>query len=114
MTIMTNRGMARIDRTRLEIKCPDRLWIIIRRLDGSQEPGFSRFDGQAIGVHEIGMFVPNWQTLSWKQLEGSDLSSGEWHAEDGAFWINTYGNPGSSMWHSEVMELWRRFIGESA
>lgn len=114
MTSMTNRGMARIDRTSLEIKCQDRLWIIIRRLDGSLEPGFSRFDGQEIGAREIGMFLPNWQTLSWTQIDGSDLSSGEWHAKDGDYRINIYGDPGSSMWHVEVMALWRRFVGEPA
>nr|MDP2191458.1 hypothetical protein [Rhodoferax sp.] len=103
-----------IDRTCLEIKCQDRLWIVIRRLDGHKEPGFVRFDGREIVASEIGMFLPNLHDLSWTELEDSDLSHGQWYAQDGGFRINIYGEPGSSMWHFEVMALWRQFIGESA
>lgn len=71
-----------------------------------------RFDGQEIGVNEIAVFLPNWRVLSWTQQEDSDLSHGQWSAEDGDYRIRIYGDPGSSKWHSEVMGLWCRFTAE--
>ncbi|MDO8767376.1 MAG: hypothetical protein Q7K57_01445 [Burkholderiaceae bacterium] len=111
---MISRGVATADGTRLEVQCAeDKLWMTIRRVDGCQDPGFARFDGREIGVIEIGMFLPNWATLSWTQIKDSDLSHGQWSAHDCDYRINIYGDPGSSLWHGQVMALYCRFMGES-
>lgn len=109
---MSRWGMARLDGSGLEIQCPQRLWMDIRRLDGRVEPGFARLDGREITARDIGLFLLDWRALAWTRMGNSDLSSGQWMAQDGDYRINIYGDPGSSLWHEEVMDLYRRFMGE--
>lgn len=111
---MTNKGFAKTDGELLEVNWQDRLWIRIRRVDGCKEPGLASFDNQEIMGSDISRFLPNWPALPWTELEDSDLSHGQWYAYEGNYRINIYGEPGSSMWHFEVMDLWRRFMVESA
>jgi hypothetical protein len=94
----------------LEIQCPNRLWMTIRRIDGAVDPKFKHLAEQAITVSEIEILLPDWRALIWSQIPDSDLSSGQWMAENGDWRINIYGEPGSSMWHAEVMDLYGRFM----
>lgn len=88
------------------------LWMTIRRVDSCREPGLASFDGREIRANEIAAILPNWRVLLWTQREDSDLSHGQWFAVDGDYRIHIYGDPGSSKWHSEVMEIWHRFMVE--
>lgn len=98
----------------LEIICmADKLWISLRRSDGRREPRFTHFDGQEIGTNEFATLLPNWRALSWTQQEDSDLSHGQWSAEDGDYLVFICGDPGGRAWHWEVMALWCRFMGVS-
>lgn len=108
---MSRRGVATSDGASVEVKCPDRLWMTIRRADGRKEPRFARLAGKDFGVIEIGILVPNWRVLSRTRMQDSDLSSGLWSAHHGDYRISIYGDPGFSVWHTEVMGLWRRFMG---
>lgn len=105
------RGVATTDGISVEVKCPDQFWMTFRRMDDGHDHGFARFAGQEFGATEIGILLPNWRILTWTQIDGGDLSSGQWYARDGDYRINIYGNPGSSMGHGQVMGRWRRFMG---
>lgn len=89
----------------------NKLWIMLRRVDDSRVPLFARFDGQDTGTKEIATLLPNWRALSWTQQEDSDLSHGQWSAEEGDYLIFICGDPGGRAWHWEVLALWCRFMG---
>lgn len=65
------------DEDSLVVKFLDQLWMTIRRVDRKKDRIFSRFHGAEIGPRGIEIFLPNWRTLAWEQVEESDLSRGE-------------------------------------
>jgi hypothetical protein len=100
------------DGKELQIICmANKLWISLRRSDDRREPRFARFDGLHIDANEIATLLPNWRALSWTQQEDSDLSHGQWSAEEGDYLVFICGDPGGRAWHWEVMALWCRFMG---
>lgn len=108
---MPAAALANANAFRIELRCPEQLWICIRRLDRREDPAFARFDGQPFGLKQIEALLPNWYGLEWTQIEGAgDLSRGEWYACEGAYRINLYGDPNSSLEHRQVMNLWLGFV----
>lgn len=115
MTDKTDGWIVSTDGMRAEVMRPERLRISIRHLDDDQASGLLNLDGREVILRDIEELLPNVRALSWTEVKcGGDLSVGEWYALDGGYRINIYGAPGSEMWHSEVMALWRRFLDESA
>lgn len=108
----TGTGRISTQDAHLVIQCPNRLWISLRRLDGLTVPEWVGLDAKGIAPAQLATWLPDWPSLAWQEIELSDLSSGEWHAKQGDYRINLYGDPGSSMGHEEVMRLWRRFMGD--
>lgn len=119
--IPVQSGTARLSAndSELEIQCPSRLWISLRRMDGLPDSEWVGLDATEITPSQLAVWLPSWRTLIWQAIEPSDLSSGEWHAQhdqharQGDYRINLYGEPGSSMGHEEVMRLWQRFMGDT-
>lgn len=90
----------------LQVQWLEQLWISIRRCDGNDEPQFARLAGRPMTLDELGRLLPQWQTLSWAQIEDSDLSHGQWTALQEPFRINLYGEPGGRASHAQVMAHW--------
>jgi len=108
---MNGKAVIGTDGCSLEIQCSEgRLWMTLRHIDGMVDPKLMSLAGQAITRREIEFFLPHWRNLCWTQIPDSDLSRGQWMAQEGDWRLCIYGEPGSRLWHAEVMALYERFM----
>ncbi|MGH6637343.1 MAG: hypothetical protein ACREBY_01925 [Polaromonas sp.] len=98
--------------TSLELRMPHvQLQLSVSRMDRAPPPEFERFANKRLRLSDIEGLIPALMTLHWHQLEGvSDLSVGEWVAENRGWRINLCADPGSSLDHREVMRRWMEWL----
>lgn len=84
--------------------------VAISRLNRRPDPRFSQMAGKVLTVSEIEAFFPHLRGLTWEEIEGSDLSHGEWSAQEGDYRINFFGGTDSGAWHHETMAVWRELL----
>lgn len=97
----------------LVVHCLGEVWLSIKAIESKDQtlaPQLQRLVGRFISPIDIKELLPDWQALAWEPLPVSDLSSGEWVAFANGYRVNIYGDPGSLMWHQQVLERVLRFV----
>ncbi len=94
----------------ITIQWRDDLWTTIRRLDGTKLVAPTQENDQSAASDIVKRAIPNFSGLQWHKIEPSDLSHGEWTAEDGEFRVNIYGNPGGQAWHEQVLASYQDLV----
>ena len=89
----------------LELRhAPTQIRLSLSYTGRTSTPVLDTYAGQSFCIWRMEELIPNWLGLHWTQVEnGGDLSEGEWVATRHDWRVNLFAEPGSGLYHHEVM-----------
>jgi len=104
---LQNRWNASVtqDSKLLELRhAPAQIVVCLSHIDRISMPVFDSYADQSFSLWRMEELISNWLELHWDRVESQgDLSEGQWVAVRDDWRINLYAEPGTGLYHREVM-----------